>query len=509
MSIRRYGRHSLLNRVGWFITGLLLVAMLQGAVNVYQSRNVWEPLEERTNNIQAISQFLDTMESCCNVLENYRWDYSNRSQTIASFYEKRDAAEAVLSTINMEIAQVGQAQYVLANAARITFQSYKKLTDQILKLTESGKIMTASELYYSRANPCGNYVLQYSQELLEQAILDNHSGYYELMALNGTLRLIQTAAIVFCLCMGVPLVLSARQLIIAVRNMSEGARAISEGNLDTPDVADTTQDEIGDMARGFNEMKRSMKRQVLLMEEKSAMERELLRAENDALELQNLMERSKLQQLRSQVEPHFLFNTLNVIMYTAQQESAMKTHSLLGALSRTFRFSLGSNEAQVTLSKEMHVTDSVFSLYRARFGDHVRLHWEISPEIVPSETMMPSFILQPLVENAFKHGLAQKEEDGNVTIRIDTDGESLIIQVEDDGVGMSEEKLAQLREKLRQKEIPSSHIGVYNVAARLRLLGEGYGIDICSQEGKGTTAALRLRLVTTAEEEYYDEDDDC
>lgn len=185
--------------------------------------------------------------------------------------------------------------------------------------------------------------------------------------------------------------------------------------------------------------------QVRLLEEKNEMERVLPRKENEALEYQTLMEREKLQQLRSQINPHFLFNTLNVIMYTSQQEGATRTHSLIGSLSRLFRYALGSNEAQVPLSREVHIVDEFYSLYQARFGDRMRMQWHISPEVDLTETMVPSFILQPLVENAFKHGLGPKEEGGCVDVSICVQEKTRIITVTDDGVGMSEEALDNLR----------------------------------------------------------------
>ena len=283
--------------------------------------------------------------------------------------------------------------------------------------------------------------------------------------------------------------------------MAKASQEISRGNFDAADVDETLQDEIGQMAKAFNEMKRSMKQQVQLLEEKSQMEQKLLRKENDALELQTLMEREKLQQLRSQINPHFLFNTLNVIMYTSQQEGATRTHSLIGSLSRLFRYALGNNDTQVPLSREVHIVDEFFSLYHARFGDRMRMQWFISPEVDLTETIVPSFILQPLVENAFRHGLGPKEEGGCVEIHIDVENTMLLIRVVDDGVGMTKETLDNFRTNLQNPPTTGEHIGAYNVAARLRLWGRECGMEIQSEQGSGTTVILRLPLVTLWEEE--------
>ena len=98
------------------------------------------------------------------------------------------------------------------------------------------------------------------------------------------------------------------------------------------------------------------------------MERELHRQKTEALELQNRMERSRLQQLRSQIDPHFLFNTLNVILQTAGQEKAYRTQALITALSHLLRYSLMSNDEQVPLAREVRIVDEYYSIYHVRFA---------------------------------------------------------------------------------------------------------------------------------------------
>ena len=236
------------------------------------------------------------------------------------------------------------------------------------------------------------------------------------------------------------------------------------------------------------------------------MEHELYVKETEALSMQNLIEAGKLQLLRSQIHPHFLFNTLNLISYTARQEKAEKTGKLITSLSRFFRYSLGSNAAAVPLAREKQIVDDYYSLYHARFGDRIRLRWEIDPDIELTETLIPSFLIQPLVENAIQHGLTPKEEGGCVEIRIEKKDGLLQITVSDDGVGMSEEALARLRDQLKNGALTGEHIGLYNVAARLRLSGRSDGLEIRSEANEGTSATMRLPLVL-AEQEKEAEDE--
>ncbi len=178
-----------------------------------------------------------------------------------------------------------------------------------------------------------------------------------------------------------------------------------------------------------------MRNQVQLLTANNEMEKEIYRKDTEALAMQNLLEREKLQLLRSQINPpHFLFNTINVIKYTAQEETADKTDALLSSLCRIFRYSLDDNEVLVPLSREIQIVDEYYSLYRARFKEKVSLVWNISPpSLVLTDTLVPSFFFQPLVENSFKHGLGPKELPGSVSLSLEERDGMLCVLVEDDG----------------------------------------------------------------------------
>ena len=266
--------------------------------------------------------------------------------------------------------------------------------------------------------------------------------------------------------------------------------------------AQSSKPEIGQLAESFNRMKHSMAQQVSTLQEKNEIERELHRQKTEALELQNRMERSRLQQLRSQIDPHFLFNTLNVIQQMAGTESAYRTQALIMALSHLLRYSLMSNDEQVPLSREVRVVDEYYSIYHVRFGDRVQMEWAFSDSLDLTETMVPSFILQPIVENAFKHGICPKEEGGVVRIRMIPLREKglLCIRVLDNGVGIEPEQLEQLRTALEQPAPRWEHIGIYNVAARLRLLDARCRVVVRSRPGRGTAVILYLPLVENEEE---------
>ena len=489
----RLSRFTLLGRLVLFLIAFGASLLFQLGVSRYQSEYVLEPMAERTENIQTISRFLNGVENCMAELDDYRWDYGNAETLIADMEASLSETAERSAAIHADIRESGEGYYLLASAARTTYGTLTAQLREIETHLAANRTAEAAQLYYDQALPCGTYLLQYTRQLLERAILDNNDTYAALNALNVRLKRLQAVIVVVSVILAVFMVSSLVSLLRSVVQMTRASMQISEGRLDIPDVAEGS-DEIGQMAKVFNEMKRSMRQRVELLNKNNEMERELHVKETEALELQNLIEREKLQQLRSQINPHFLFNTLNVIMYTAKQEGAEETRKLLDSLSRTFRYVLGSNDAEVPLSREIQIVDAFYSLYHARFADQLVLEWHIPPELELTEAMIPSFIIQPLVENAFNHGIAHKEGGGRVDVYLKQEPGMIVVRVADNGAGMSEEALADLREHLNDPPTTGDHIGLHNVLARLRLHGEQYGLTIQSTEGGGTEVEIRAPM---------------
>ena len=243
-----------------------------------------------------------------------------------------------------------------------------------------------------------------------------------------------------------------------------------------------------------------MKSQVQLLEEKNTIQEELFEKEKESLSLRSLLEEERLQQLRSRINPHFLFNTLNVIKFAAQDEGAVKTEDMLSSLALLYRYALGSNSDSVPVAREIRIIVALTSLYKARFGDRINLKWESYIDEELTEVMVPSFILQPIVENAFRHGIGPKTEGGEVMITIDSDNEFLTIVISDDGVGMDEETLFRVNERIKEKKLGEEHIGIGNVAARVQMLSSSASFTVQSEKDKGTKVIMKMPLMLVKEE---------
>ena len=254
------------------------------------------------------------------------------------------------------------------------------------------------------------------------------------------------------------------------------------------------------MAKAFNKMKHGMKKQVQLLEEKNTIQEELFEKEKESLSLKSLLEEERLQQLRSRINPHFLFNTLNVIKFTAHDEGAEKTEDMLESMALLYRYALGSNSDSVPVSRELRIVVALASLYRSRFGDKINLKWNSTLDEDLTEVMVPSFILQPIVENSFRHGIGPKEEGGEVVISISSQNEILSIVVSDNGIGMDEDTLSRVRERIKEKKLGSEHIGIGNVAARVQMLSPLSSFNVESRINEGTKVIMKMPLLIEKEE---------
>ncbi|MHC1746109.1 MAG: LytS/YhcK type 5TM receptor domain-containing protein [Negativicutes bacterium] len=213
------------------------------------------------------------------------------------------------------------------------------------------------------------------------------------------------------------------------------------------------------------------------------------------LELANLQQKAELatvaelNALRAQINPHFLFNALNTIVSLCRTDSE-QARNLIIELSEFFRRSLKSSRDFITLQEELQQVDSYLTLEKARFGDRLSIIKKIDAKV--ENIQIPSFTLQPLVENAVKHGLLSRAHGGTITISAEQAGSVVEIQVEDDGQGIPKDDMNQIFEHGFGK---GAGVGLTNVNERLKnIYGQQYALRIDSVEGKGTIIYVTIPL---------------
>ena len=215
-----------------------------------------------------------------------------------------------------------------------------------------------------------------------------------------------------------------------------------------------------------------------------------------------LVERTEYKMLQAQINPHFLYNTLNTMSGIATAQNCPLVSGLCHSLSAVFRYSLNMTDEFSTVQKEMEHVKNYLYVMDVRSGSDVSYEYQIAEETLQDQ--LPRICLQPIVENAITHGLRNvRRKDKKLTISAVHENGLLLIYVEDNGTGMDAEEMNHLLEKNDPKRVETGvSIGILNVNARLkRVFGEEYGILIDSRMGEGTKVSIRVPILKKKEEQ--------
>ena len=254
------------------------------------------------------------------------------------------------------------------------------------------------------------------------------------------------------------------------------------------DVTVENKDEMGELVRAFNKMKHATERYINTLMEKNQMAERLHKEEMDRIEMEKRLDAARLELLKSQINPHFLFNTLNMIACMAKLEEADTTERMISSMSNLFRYNLKTSEQIVPLGQELKVVQDYMYIQQMRFG--TRIVYESRLDVDEEETMIPAFTLQPIVENAIIHGLSKKEQGGRICLKVWRKDENIIISVADTGVGINEQRLEELRSALTERGTARIGIGLGNIYHRIQAMYHGGDFRIYSKEGKGTVVQV-------------------
>lgn len=211
--------------------------------------------------------------------------------------------------------------------------------------------------------------------------------------------------------------------------------------------------------------------------------------------LQNEQQKMEMKMLASQINPHFLYNTLESIRMQALTCGNKDVANSIKLLGKSMRYVLeNTGTGFITLKKELDYIETYLKIQKLRFGDRVNFHIVVEPGLEPQEQMILPFLLQPVIENAIVHGLEEITENGHIEIRLELVGELFRATISDNGIGMDEEELDRLREKIKKNTLNASRsIGLGNIDRRIKLCyGKDYGLTIRSIKGEGTKVLLRL-----------------
>ncbi len=360
------------------------------------------------------------------------------------------------------------------------FNTVAELNSIISNLVASGEELV--ELNQSD----NGYQLEYSQfsnqveitrnYLISKVNQNNRLGNEIYLDLNNLVDEVEiysiTFAVITIIFSLIFLILFSKQITEPLEQIAKHSTKVASGDFDLPPIKADTGDEIEDIAIAFNTMTKNIKRLFNQLKEKLTLEKKLKEAE--------------LNKLQAQINPHFLYNTLNSISQVAILEDADQTGSLITRVADLFRYNLKHSSQTVRLEKELNNLKLYIEIMEIRFGDNIEFNITVSEDLM--DKRIPSLTIQPLVENSFLHGLKGIEREGEINIEISKIEKGLLIIVEDNGRGIDEDTLEKI--KYEQAEKMS---GLQNIYDRLRLYyGRKDLFSIESRPEQGTKVELLI-----------------
>jgi len=252
-------------------------------------------------------------------------------------------------------------------------------------------------------------------------------------------------------------------------------RKISKGNFER-DYSLEGDDEMGELGIGINELASNVSNLLNKVKEEEAEKRNL-----------------ELMVLQSQVNPHFLYNTLNSIKWMATVQKADGIRDIVSALGRLLMNISKEKSEEISIRRELLLTEDYILIQNIRYNGKINFQANISDENLLDNSIL-KFTLQPIVENAIFHGIEPKKESGNIKIDIIVQNDNIIISIEDDGIGMSEERIKQIFNRVEEHENRGFRsIGIKNVDDRIKLFyGSNFGLQIESKVDEYTIVRVKI-----------------
>ena len=471
---------------GW-LAAILLVTLISIGIATAVGQWTVKAFDTLLEDNAACYAVQDAIKEETRAFEHYVREPSQESSQ--TFADACAAAEESLAALPFDYAKIGEDRYARTWSLRQGYAGYQKARDAFLQLAPSAEdYVERMYAVMDQQDYLAEYALRLTQATLEQENTTYSSHATRLQRLPWLYFGLLAAAVALMLLL---IRVLNRAVVQPLLRLAQASRSIAGGDYTGADLPVHSGDEVGQLTGTFNRMKHAMAEHLSTL---NALHREEVRN----LALEKDLEHTRLEVLKSQVNPHFLFNTLNMISCMARLEDASTTDQMIVHLGSLFRHNLRTKQQEVTLEEELDGLEDYIYLQQMRFDGRITVEKKIEAD--PAAVRLPSFTLQPIVENAFSHGLKSCEEGGRILLRGWMQGRTLILTVADNGRGMTSAELDALQEKIAQSEQTGRSIGLGNISRRIGMLYPGGKMQVYSRAGHGTVVRFELPQTQQPEE---------
>ena len=460
-------------------------------VNIYifrSMRSVIESMDSIYDGSRRLIEMRELIDSTQSILD----DYINTKDEgeLNRFYENIERYKQLTADMRHDGWQT--KQQMQENAIANLSENYIRIVNTAVLSKRSGDVKQYQEDYALSQSSYSN-LTGYITIMNSQIFQDNSETYgkmYEAMRYSEyiyTLILLMMGIMDICV-----ILLLIRKLLLPLQKLADTAKEVGEGNLEVQ-VAETQEyNEIGIVNRAFHDMIISLKEYIRQF--RNSVEQESLLREK-AIRMEADVKDAQLKYLQAQINPHFLFNTLNAGAQLAMIEDADRTYQYILRVADFFRSKIKNDDGSSTLREELKIVNDYLYIINVRFAGEIHYEQDVDEHFL--NISIPSMTLQPLVENCIKHGLRNVEWEKKIELSVSEEEENIVIAIRDNGVGIPEEIIPKLLEDTLPEDADgnqSGGVGLGNVNNRLKVFYDSDKVMEITSVGKdmGTEIALLI-----------------
>lgn len=427
-------------------------------------------------------------------VQHYMTEYLNykTSDSLEGYYRSSQDFNNMIQELDNKVTDA--SFYRMERNIRKMGENYLDITNQTIE-AKRGRNVEKYRVRYESATEMYNYISNYLTALNQEQFQNNSSHYSEVSNKFAEFERI-SIIVMFLVIIGnvVVIILFVKQLMNPLGQLANAAEAIADGDLEGKPIEVENKDEIGVVADAFNKMVISIREYIEKLRMSMEAERTLKEKE---LSMEAHLKDAQLKYLQAQINPHFLFNTLNAGAQLAMMEGADRTYEYVQTVADFFRYNVKKQDTPVTIYEEVKLIDNYIDILNVRFSGDIKYNKHIDGSLLNIE--MPSMILQPIVENCVNHGIREMGDKGVITLKVFRQDNEVCISIKDNGKGMSEETIEKILNGTMtadKEKTDSNGIGMDNVIARIRMFTDDEdAIRIVSEgAGMGTETLIYLPI---------------
>lgn len=448
------------------IAVFVVIILIIGALNLFiymQTNKMISTMDAAYESNVEISFLQKSLRS----MQDSLYEYLNGEyNSLKSYYSNRNSLEEQMEKLNDKPSS--DSVKVMQKNIKELSRTYLKLTDEAVAGHRGTDLLQYMESYEG-ARVVYGYLETYIYTLNAETFNINTKRYSQLSKIQEINQVINIFLIVLAsiLAIIIIIILTGR-FIEPLSELAKRADELGHGNLDLPPLVVSSEDEIGLVTRAFNSMVVRLNDNIRIQQERIIEENRL---KEDKLRLESFLKDSQLGALQAQINPHFLYNTLNAGSQLAMMEDAETTTIFLEKVAEYFRYNLHKSGKDVYLSEELSQVENYIYIMNTRYAGAIHFIKDIEENL--PVVKLPGMVLQPIMENAIDHGLKSIEEgEKRLILSVKSEDNYIVVSVGDNGFGFPKDKAYELlnnTEQILQSPKDNHGIGMANVISRLRL----------------------------------------